>query len=300
MSETILLARSSDDVPNRDMIAGAWLAEFGSYETRKAYKRDLAAWFQFCDVYQVDPVNDAQRSHVALYARHNDDTGLSPATRARRIGTLRGWYGWMQDEHWIDRANPAARIKSPHVSVVRPGTALSRGQMHQLMAHAAEQDNPHAYALVMLGYVNGLRIAEICGIAVDDIGRERFHHVARVLRKGGAYHVVGLQPRVMDAVSLAVDDRTAGNLLLNTIGDRLRPSAARTLLDHLCEDAGVTRITPHDLRRTCATHLLADGVPIADVAKHLNHASVSTTMRYDHRRRSLDNDLGSRLIQYTA
>src|SRR5436309_2202701 len=72
-------------------LAAAFLAGYESERTRSAYLRDLSDFAAWCAKHRLDPLQ-ARRPHVALYARELELAGRSPATVARRLSTLAGYY----------------------------------------------------------------------------------------------------------------------------------------------------------------------------------------------------------------
>lgn len=287
--------------PNIELVhryAAMYIASHRSPQTRHAYRIDLQQWFRWLANWQVPPL-EAQRTHVELYARDLEDRGLAPATRARRIGTVRGWYSFLIDQELFERANPAQAVKQPPVTNVRQLVALTRRQANDLI-QAAEADGPMSFAFVALGLFNGLRISEICAVNVDHIGRDRWHECLRIHGKGDKYDVVALAPPAYRAVQAARGDRTAGPLLLNRAGRRLNRSNAERILKRLCRAKGLPVIAPHGLRRTAITLLLEDGIPLREVQIFARHASPTQTAAYDRRSRSLDQHLGYQLMRAIA
>jgi len=143
--------------------------------------------------------------------------------------------------------------------------------------------------LVALLGLLGLRIFEACGANIGDLGEEHGHRVLRVRGKGGKVVLVPLPPAVARAIDRAVDDRTDGPILRNTLNGRMDRHAATRRLKHLATSAGVRmpRMHPHMLRHTFVTTMLDAGVSLRDVQIAARHADPRTTMRYDRSRKNL-------------
>ncbi len=160
---------------------------------RDAYGRDLRRWFTWCATHDVDPLA-AQRAHVDAYARTLAEVhARSPATVARHLSTLSGFYGYAVNEDVIAR-NPVAAVRRPKVGTDTVSTGLDRDELGALV-HAAEADSPRSLALVLLLGLNGLRISEALGTDVSDLDTERGHRVLRIKRKGGKGSTIPLAPR---------------------------------------------------------------------------------------------------------
>ncbi|GAA2600549.1 hypothetical protein GCM10010399_34190 [Dactylosporangium fulvum] len=120
--------------------------------------------------------------------------------------------------------------------------------------------------------------------------------------KGGKVVLIPLPPAVARAIEQAVDGRTEGPILRNTLGGRMDRHAATRRLKYLAATAGVRmpRMHPHMLRHTFVTTMLDAGVSLRDVQIAARHADPRTTMRYDHARNNLDRHPNYILAAYKA
>jgi site-specific recombinase XerD len=262
--------------------------------TRSAYGRDLRAWFAWCAGHDVDPLT-AQRAHVDAYARtlaevpDKDGKTKSPATVARHLSTLSGFYRYAVDEDVIAR-NPVSAVRRPKVGTDTVSTGLDRDELAALV-HAAETDSPRSLALVLLLGLNGLRISETLGADVTDLGTERGHRVLRITRKGGKKATIPLAPRTAEAVESYVGDRINGPLFVTSSGARWQRSEAWRTLRRFSSSAVPEKadsIHPHDLRHAFVTLSLDAGSSLRDVQDAAGHADPRTTSRYDRARHNLD------------
>ncbi len=114
----------------------------------------------------------------------------------------------------------------------------------------------------------------------------------RIVRKGGKASTEPLAPIVLHALELYVGERTNGPIFLNADGtERLSYSTSYALIRRLAKRAGIAgaaRISPHSLRHSFATELLANGVPLQDVQDAMGHGDPRTTRAYDRSRHNLD------------
>ena len=257
--------------------------------TRAAYGRDLRSWFTWCSKQKVDPLT-AQRAHVDAYARTLAEIdGRSPATVARHLSTLAGFYKYGVGEDVVAR-NPVANVRRPKVGTDTVSTGLDKDELAALIG-AARGDGPRSLALVLLLGFNGLRISEALGADVEDLGTERGHRVLRIRRKGGKTATVPLAPRTAEAVDAYVTGRTTGPLFVTATGKRWQRSEAWRTLRRLARTAvpdKVDSLHPHDLRHAFVTLSLDAGSSLRDVQDAAGHADPRTTRRYDRSRHNLD------------
>jgi len=265
-----------------------------SPRTVEAYRRDLADAAAFLG----DSPAAAPADRLAEYVAAMRARGLAATTIARRVAALRSFYRHqMLLGARLD--NPASDLELPRRTRTLPRT-LSPGEAERLI-EAALGTTPRAlrdHALVELLYGAGLRVSEAVGldrVAVDIEGR-----VVRCLGKGGKERVVPIGRKAAEALTryLArgrpyLDRHHRPELFLNARGGPLTRAGAFLILRRLADAAGLdpTRVHPHLLRHSFATHLLEGGADLRSVQEMLGHADLSTTERYTHvsdrRRRQL-------------
>jgi site-specific recombinase XerD len=274
--------------PTAEDIAAAFLLGY-SGSTRASYGRDLATWFTWCADRSLDPLKVA-RAHVDGWARQlGEIDGYSPASVARRLSTLAGFYRYASNEGLIARS-PVAGVRRPKVGDDSTSTGLDRDELHALIARARE-DGLRSHALVLVLGLNGLRITEALSIDVGDLDTERGHRVVRITRKGGKRATVPLAPRTAEAVDEYVAGREYGPLFTTATGNRWQRSEAWRTLRRLARDAVPGKagsLHPHDLRHAFVTLSLDAGASLHDVQDAAGHADPRTTQRYNRARFNLD------------
>jgi len=284
-------------VPIRDPDVEAFLAlarARSAPRTVDAYRRDLeqfAAWLK-------RPCASATTEELELYLAELRASGRSPATIARRLAALRGFF-----RHLVllgARAdNPAAEVAAPR-RVRRLPRTLSAGEAERLVEAAAGTE-PRALrdsALVELLYGAGLRVGE--AVALERSGVDLDERLVRCVGKGGKERVVPIGRPAVEALRryLArgrpyLDRKHRPELFLNARGGPLSRSGVFLILRRLAAKAGLEpeRIHPHLLRHSFATHMLEGGADLRSLQEMLGHADLSTTELYTHvtdrRRREL-------------
>ncbi|HEY0425928.1 MAG TPA: tyrosine recombinase XerC [Rhodopila sp.] len=213
---------------------------------------------------------------------------LVAASRAQHLSALRSFFRFIGRRHGVEIA--AVRL----VSTARARPALPRAlrveQARDVTDNVGEvSDDPciqlRDVAFFSLLYGSGLRIAEALGLNVRDAIALRTNPSLTVIGKGSKTRIVPVLPVVRTAIDAwlavhpAVQPETA--LFLGARGKRLDPAVAQKVLRTYRRLAGLPEhATPHALRHSFATHLLASGSDLRSIQDLLGHASLSTTQRY--------------------
>jgi integrase/recombinase XerD len=280
-----------------DDAAAAFLAGYGPV-TRGAYARDLRRWGRWLEGFGVG-VLDAHRVHVDGYCREAEAAGVAPATVARRLAALAGFYAYAQDEGLIARS-PVARVRRPKVADESPRLGLDRDEMRRVL-DAAEASGSRDAALVALLGLNGLRISEALAADVAALGQARGHRTLRITGKGGRVATGPLAPRTASAVDALVGEREAGPIFATRSGRRLDRHAAHNIVRRLARAAGIDKpVSCHSFRHGMVTLALDAGVSLRDVQDAARHADPRTTRRYDRARHSLDRHATYAVASYVA
>jgi integrase/recombinase XerD len=193
------LVTAATDADPVTLLVLAWLAAKPSQNTRTAYARDIGitsqqrpsrapSWLAWCQQQQVHPVTGITGLHVLRYARQLDAAGLSPASAARKLAAVSGWYAWLARRGHIT-ANPAAGIARPKAAPgTPPAPALTPDQALTLL-HAADTvpgpQRARTAALVAVLLFTGARVSEVIAANTEDLGTEHGHRVLRVTRTNG-------------------------------------------------------------------------------------------------------------------
>ncbi len=221
-----------------------------------------------------------------LAALANDK--LVASSRAQHLSALRGFFRFLSRRHGFDIT--AVRL----VSTARARPALPRAltidQARDVTDHVGDAaDDPaiqaRDIAFFSLLYGSGLRIAEALGLHVRDAIALRTNLSLTVIGKGSKSRVVPVLPMVRAAIedylTLHPSPQPDSALFLGARGKRLDPAVAQKVLRTYRRLAGLPEhATPHALRHSFATHLLASGSDLRSIQDLLGHASLSTTQRY--------------------
>lgn len=217
--------------------------------------------------------------------------GLDPASQARILSTVRGFFRWLWDTGRIPN-NAASGLRNPKQAAKLPAF-LTEGESASLLDLPAAVDFPSARlrCLLELLYASGLRVSELVGLDLQDVFFEQ--RTLRVMGKGSKERLVPFHEGAAVILEQYLTFRSnhlalkslppTAAIFLNLRGGRLTPTSVRNLLQKAVEGAALrAQISPHALRHSFASHLLAHGMDLRAIQELLGHASLSTTQRYTH------------------
>jgi integrase/recombinase XerC len=225
------------------------------------------------------------------FALELGERGLDPASQARILSTARGFFRWLWDTGRIP-GNPASGLRNPKQATKLPAF-LTEGESASLLdlPVAVDFSSARLRCLLELLYASGLRVSELVGLDLQDVLFEQ--RTLRVMGKGNKERLVPFHPEAAGSLERYLQFRSGHLVLkglpptaaifLNLRGGRLTATSVRNLLQKAVEGAALrARISPHALRHSFASHLLARGMDLRAIQELLGHASLSTTQRYTH------------------
>jgi integrase/recombinase XerD len=269
-----------------------------SVNTLGAYRRDLGRYVAYLEARgRTTPSDvtgaDVEEFVVALRTGSDGGAPLSASSAARTVVAVRGWHRFCALEGLVG-ADAASAVRPP-AQPKRLPKAISTDEVERLLEAAGVGDGPGPLrdrALLELVYSTGARISEAVGLDVDDLDLTPGRAAVRLLGKGSKERVVPVGSYAVDAVeaylvrarpALAAGGTGTPAVFLNTRGARLSRQSAWAVLRAAAQRAklpGAAHISPHTLRHSFATHLLAGGADVRVVQELLGHASVTTTQIY--------------------
>jgi integrase/recombinase XerC len=260
--------------------------------TVQAYARDLRFFTTFLTTHLGAPptlttLATLRETDLRAWLAAEANTGRGNRTRARHLSAVRSFFRFLSRRHGID--NPAAALLgSPKVAPPLP-KALPAPDARALTTGIADATETkftqtRDIALFTLLYGCGLRIAEALALTIANAPKSS--QPLRVTGKGSKQRLVPVLPAVAQATAdwlrlhPAAGDPSAP-LFIGIRGDRLNPGVAQRTMRAYRHLAGLpAHATPHALRHSFATHLLAGGADLRAIQDLLGHASLSTTQRY--------------------
>jgi integrase/recombinase XerD len=260
-----------------------------SPRTLQAYARDLESLTAFL---KTAAIAAASKDDLRRYLDHLHGADMAPRTAARRLSCLRQFYKFLYAEA-VRTDDPTATLESPRLGRPLP-KFLTEDEIGRLLTASRDGEGPEvarAAALVELLYATGLRVSELVSLPLAAV---RGKPVIIVRGKGNKERMVpvGGEARAAVEAYMAVRDRFLPARLKSS--PWLFPSSGRaghlsragfgTMLKDIAARAGLplARVSPHILRHSFATHLLANGADLRSLQEMLGHADISTTQIYTH------------------
>ncbi|MBF0375774.1 MAG: site-specific tyrosine recombinase XerD [Alphaproteobacteria bacterium] len=259
--------------------------------TLDAYRRDLEEYASFLAGRGLTPER-ADEAGIRAFLAAMRKAGLAPRTAARRLSALRQFHRFLFGEG-VRAEDPTSVVDSPRLGSPLP-KYLSEDEVGMLLDAARAKPGPaglRTLALLELLYATGLRVSELVSLPLSAVARDR--PVLVVKGKGSKERMVPVGEPARQAL---IEWRAAREALLpdGKPSRWLFPSTGR--LGHLTRDgfakalgelalvAGIepSRVSPHVLRHSFASHLLAHGADLRGVQQMLGHADIATTQIYTH------------------
>jgi len=268
-----------------------------SPQTIRAYSSDLKQWNQDLSLRRITVLADLSaqldpkhlRAYLAdLYGSHEK------SSICRKLSAIRSFLKFLRQQKWVDR-DIGVLISTPKTKKTLPQflkveEAMELVEAPDLTRKLGRRDR----ALFEILYGSGLRVSEAVGLNIEDLDLP--NGWLTVMGKGSKERAVPFGKPAQLAVQEYLADRNwvgADPLFVNFRGSRLTArSVGRILNRHLVRIASAKSLSPHGLRHSFATHLLAAGADLRTIQELLGHSRLATTQRYTHV------DLGALLDEY--
>lgn len=259
--------------------------------TIAAYGTDLRQFFEWYENIGMASLNDVDLPLLTSYLKHLHGRHLAASTIGRHLVSLKMFFRYLVLEGVILEST-VELLSSPKLWDHLPKVLSPEAVNRLLSAPCNEDQYPlRDRAMLSLLYATGCRASEICGLALQDVHlQEAF---CRCLGKGNKERIVSLNPVAIAAVSAYMKherpsivgrrENAPDWLLLGRSGQQLNRIRIWHLVKKYAARCGFSaQVSPHTLRHSFATHMLAGGAEIRALQEILGHASISTTQRYTH------------------
>lgn len=266
-----------------------WKALDVTLQTRKSYLRTLSEFLGFCG----KTTDEIRPEDVHVYLSHLRDRGLGARTIAHRISELREFFAYLLREGLIAR-DPAINIASPKTWKVLP-LSLPEADVKALLdcsIPAASSQYRHALALrdkavCEVLYATGIRISELIGLKCLDV--KLSERSLLVFGKGSKERLVPLGAKAVAALRAYLNygrpmlkTRSSPHVFIGSQGRKLTKPTIGNILDAQGQRASIPHFTAHQLRHSCATHMLEHGADLRTIQTILGHEDIGTTEIYTH------------------
>ena len=239
--------------------------------------RDLIASVTLTDIYGY--MTYLSRDRVLHQNSQRSEKGLNAASRARKLATIRSFYGYLCNKVHVLEENPVKDMDSPKLKKTLP-RYLTLEESMVLLDSVDGPNRERDYCILTLFLNCGLRVSELVGLNLTDFQRD----TVRVTGKGDKDRVVYFSVRARLMVQEYIVQRKGGDGLFvssKSPYEPLKPRAIQRIIRAISERAGLEKhVHPHLLRHTFATHALNGGMDVTVIQKLLGHEDVSTTQIY--------------------
>ena len=276
-----------------DFLAYLELERGLSRNTLEAYRSDLQQFGEFLSRRTVDPLAVAPgdlRAYVSELANGSGHrAAAAPATLQRKIACLRSFYRHLRREQILE-SDPTSELRAPRSRATLP-KVLSRDEVAHLLAQH-RGSSPTALrdrALLETMYACGLRASEAIALELGQL--DLLSGIVRARGKGSKERIVPVGSKAIQALRAYLDKgrprlvglREEPRVFLNARGGGLSRQGLYKIVQRHARTAGLARrMSPHTLRHTFATHLLAGGCDLRSLQEMLGHADIGTTQVYTH------------------
>jgi len=260
-----------------------------SLNTRQAYGFDLERFRAFLEQRRIHSVNDVTRTHILDFLTAEKERGLAVRSIARELVAIKMLFRYLMQENYL-RTNVTELMDSPRLWQILPDV-LSQEEVDRLLAAPDEKTKQglRNRAILELFYATGLRVSELCSLTLDQLHFEEGY--LRCTGKGRKERVVPVgesaRHKVLrycaEARPAYLKNEADRSLFLSARGQRMDRRTVWHMIKRMAVQAGITKnISPHTLRHSFASHLLANGAPLRIIQEMLGHADIGTTQIYTH------------------
>ena len=277
-----------------------------SRHTVTAYENDVATFLKHTSQIRQKPLDELSPADVDAFAIRAflgelHKQRISATSSARKLSAIRTFVKFLRREDLIED-DPSSLVAAPKKPQTIPAH-LTIDEMSKLleMPDGSSPLGRRDRAILELFYASGLRLSELVGLGIEDVNLSS--RIVRVLGKGKKERLVPFNTSTADALRAWMKDRSRAlgatgalgargastargvkaPLFLNYRGGRLSTRSVDRLVRRYVALCGAKfGISPHALRHSFATHLLANGADLRAIQELLGHARLSTTQRYTH------------------
>lgn len=277
-----------------------WFANLDNANTRRAYQNDVKDFMRFAGIREPKEFRAVLRSHIIAWRKLLESKKLAAATIRRKLSAVASLFDHLCDSNAVTH-NPCDGVKRPNVGTTEGKSPSLSDDQAKLILEAPAADTVKGLrdrAILAVLLFHGLRRAELCGLAVEDMQQRRGVPHFRVHGKGSKIRYIPIHPAALQCISdylVRVGHggdsdgalfRPVKNPVNGVLEKPLSGDAIFKLVRFYAMKLGLDAkaICVHGLRATAATNALDHQADIAKVQEWLGHANISTTRLYDRRK----------------
>lgn len=258
-----------------------------SRNTLDAYSRDLVQYFKYLGDTSDDILHPTPE-RIGAYKMHLYKKGISQNSIGRKTAAVRSFYKFLAREG-IVAPDAAENVESQSPKRRLPGT-LEREALESLIAKVdtSVKTGIRDRAILELLYSTGMRVSELCGLRLNDIDFQE--GMLRCRGKGSKTRVVPVGREALLWLNRYIAEARNGDaqngaapVFLGRGGRPIRRETCWGMVRRRSLGAGIaSKVSPHTLRHSCATHMVENGADLRSVQEMLGHADIATTQIYTH------------------
>ncbi len=258
-----------------------------SKSTQSSYKNDLDQFLLFLKKKKINSIHDVSKDTLLDFLFHKKTEGISESSLARKGAALRTFFKFMMSDSYISH-NPAEILSSPKIWHLIPDV-LSIEEVEKLLRSPDEKTSLglRDKAILELMYATGMRVSEAAHLKITDLNTEI--GFIRCFGKGDKERIVPVGTKALRSIqkyltqsrAKILKDKITEYLFITARGSHLTRQELWHRLKACVKKAGIRKnVSPHTLRHSFATHLLAGGADLRAVQEMLGHSNISTTQIY--------------------
>ena len=240
-------------------------------------------------------VANTNKRDILMYIQELEGRGLSPHSINFYISAVSTFFKYLVEFDYRDKTNPCDTVQRLSTENVEQKQEYLEEHEYKALLQAIKVRTPKArkfeftcardLLLVTLNLTVGLRCSEALSLKVEQFDSDIITVIGKGNKKRSFRVTYEIRVRFHEYMKVRGQvfegDEDSEFLFVSVTGKQLYTKDINKNLKKYCERCGIDKdITSHCLRRSCATHYLNEGVPVAQVATLLGHSDVKTTMRY--------------------
>lgn len=260
----------------------------------RAYLADLESMLAHVNQLGITEFSTLELDHLRSWLANLQIKGAARSSITRRVVSIRAFtywgakHGWLKKDIGRDLIAPKPERTLPEILDIDSAAEVI-GYLEQRVGEEGSPSSRRDLAIVELLYGTGIRVSELVGVDLQDIDRERY--TLRVIGKGNRERIVPIGIPAMRAVDSwltsgrpsLLNEMSGNAVFIGSRGKRIDPRVVRDIVYEATEAiGGESKLGPHALRHSAATHLLEGGADLRTVQEILGHSSLSTTQIYTH------------------
>lgn len=258
--------------------------------TVSSYRKDVRQFLDFITSRDIG-IPAVDHGVILQFLEHLTQRNLTSSTKRRKLEAVKTFYNAMcrLDELAANPMNGFQDMPRMKTRGMRVLNEMEYRTLRDVIRNSRRQSSVRDYAILEVALQTGLRISEICSLAVNDVEfstRTTVGHVRVQKGKGGKKRMVTLNEAAEKAIkeyqSVRPKDTGYQELFLNNRLRPCKPNVISEIFKKYMGKAGITGASFHSLRHTFATHSLRKGTEIIVVQEALGHESLTTTQKYLH------------------